>query len=140
MKLPESGEILYSNGKPICHVCGKSFHRLMTHARQKHDLTAYQYKKKFDLNTSKSITSEESAQKSREAVHRHPELIEALRINQVKTQFKVGSKGRTREQVSLQELKRIKSLNGQTQTPEMIDNCRRLGKSGIGNKVRWGNK
>lgn len=140
MDLPKQGEILLQDGKPTCHICGKSFHRLMSHVRQKHDMTALQYKRKFDLNTTKGITSDESARKSREAVYSHPEIIEDLINNCKNTRFKKGCKGRTRDKVSLQELTRLKTLSGLNQTPEMIENIRTLGKSGIGNKVRWAKK
>ena len=138
MNLPKKGEILYQDGKPVCHICGKSFHRLMSHVRQKHGISALEYKKMFGLNIGKGIISEESAKKSRNAVHNHPEIIEHLTTNGVKTRFKKGSKGRTIDKVSLQELKRLKSESGRTQTPKMIENAIKLGKSGLGNKARWG--
>ena len=140
MDLPKNGEILLQDGKPVCHICGKAFHRLMSHVRQKHGMMAIEYKKEFDLNTSQGIISEESAKKSREAVFRHPEIIEGLTANGVKSRFKKGCKGRTRDKVSLQELKRLKSLSGRTQTPEMLENARKLGNSGLGNIARWGKK
>lgn len=139
MELPKKGEIIFQDGKPVCHICGKSFHRLMSHVRQKHDMSALEYKRTFDLNVSQGIISEVSAKKSREAVYAHPEIIEGLTANGVKSRFKKGSKGRTRDKLSLQELKRLKS-SIRKQTPEMIENCRQLGKSGVGNVVRWGKK
>ena len=72
-------------------------------------------------------------------MYAHPEIIEGLTANGVKSRFKKGSKGRTRDKLSLQELKRLKS-SIRKQTPEMIENCRQLGKSGVGNVVRWGKK
>jgi len=140
MKLPEKGEISYVDGKPACHICGKSFHRLMSHVRQKHNMTALEYKKKFGLNTGRGITSNESSQKSREAVYSNPDIIEALTENGKKTRFKLNSEGRTKDKVSLQELNRLKSESGRNTTEQQRELCRQLGKSGLGNVVRWGLK
>lgn len=140
MDLPKKGEILFLDGKPICHICGKAFHRLMSHVRQKHGMTALSYKKTFDLNTTRGITSEESAKKSRDAVFKYPNIIEDLTTNGVKSRFKKGSIGRTKDKMSLQELNRLKQESGRVQTSEMVENCRKLGKSGLGNIARWGKK
>lgn len=140
MSLPKRGEITYIDGKPVCHICGKSFHRLMTHVRQKHNLTALEYKKEFGLNTGKGITSEASSQKSREAVYNNPDIIKALTENGKKSRFKINSKGRTKDMVSLQERNRLKVESGRNTTDEQREFCRNLGKSGLGNKVRWGSK
>ena len=48
--LPPAGEIKRDeNGKVICHICGRSFHKLGSHTYQFHDMTIKQYKEKFSL-------------------------------------------------------------------------------------------
>lgn len=40
--LPLKGEVKYrEDGKPICHICGRSFNKLMLHVYQVHNMTSY---------------------------------------------------------------------------------------------------
>ena len=47
-------------GKPKCEICGKHFDRLLSHVRQKHNMSALEYKKQFGLDVKKGICSEKS--------------------------------------------------------------------------------
>jgi hypothetical protein len=104
------GEVRYClKGKPVCHICGISFDRLLSHVRQKHKISAREYKIKFGLDVIKGICSKESAKKSRKAVFDNYELVvkQNLIKNGKNTTFKKGSKGRTRDQVSAQTKTRL---------------------------------
>ena len=110
MDLPKYGEVKYDyRGYPICHICGKSFKKLLSHVWQKHGLTAYEYKKQFGLDTTKGIIYEGTRKKLQKSVSRHYNLvvIKNLIKGGEKTRFKEGSKGRTKDQVSEQTRKML---------------------------------
>jgi hypothetical protein len=105
-------------GKPICEICGKAYHRVLGHVRQKHQLTEKEYKKQFGFDVTNGICSKESAERTR--VKTKANFVKCIKhnllVNGVKTQFKVGSKGRTKDKVSEQtkinltnHIKRIRS-------------------------------
>lgn len=101
-KLPNYGEIAYDKaGKPICHICGKSFKKLMSHAWQKHGISAREYKIKFGLETTKGIMCEESVALARQRNLEHYDkvVLQNLVSKGEGTRFKKGSKGRTKEKV-----------------------------------------
>lgn len=130
------------NGLPICEICKKPFIRVLNHARYKHNISAKEYKIMFGLDLKKGICSIESSKKSREHVYNNFNKVvkENLLKKGVHTQFKEGSKGRTKdklsEQTRLRLTKRFKE-NNPLSKEEMIEKGRLLGKSGLGNKVRW---
>jgi len=108
--LPQKGEILYDkDNKPICHICGQSFHRLMTHVRQKHKMSAYEYKKHYGLDTTKGIASKQSSELARQRVYENYEnvIVPNLLNSGKSTQFKPRHKGRTKDKVSLQTKQRL---------------------------------
>lgn len=110
-KLPKYGTIEYNpEGKPICHICGKAYKKLLTHVWQKHDLTEKQYKKEFGLDIIKGITAEETKNKLRTAVKQHYNLVVEQNLIKAgrKTRFKEGQEGRTIDKVSPQTLERLK--------------------------------
>lgn len=88
--------VRYDNGKPICEICGQSFHRLMNHVRQKHGLSAREYKERYGLDVSIGICSEESAEKVRVATLANADVV--ISQNLIKggkdTRFKKGHPGR----------------------------------------------
>ncbi len=107
------GHIKYDKeGKPVCHICGKSFHKLMSHVRQIHGLSAREYKVMYGLNVGKGILSENSRAKCQRAVKKHYNVVVTSNLidQGEKTQFKKGSTGRTRNQLSEQERIRIRQM------------------------------
>lgn len=138
------GTIEYNqDGKPICEICGKSFHRLLSHVRQKHQINEREYKLMYGLDLKKGICSKKSSQKSRrKALLNYNKVIKINLLSKgKKTQFKKGSKGRTKENVSTQTRKMLKErLKKPYMVKAMKKSGRRVGKSGLGNKVRWGQK
>ena len=52
-------------GEPKCEICGLFFNRVITHARQKHNIDKKQYKKQFGLDFKKGICSKASSEKTR---------------------------------------------------------------------------
>jgi hypothetical protein len=61
------GIIQYNNeGKPKCEICGEYFNRVLTHVRQKHEMTQREYKKQFGFDVKKGICSKESADRTRQ--------------------------------------------------------------------------
>lgn len=138
------GKIEYDEeGKPICEICGGSFKRVTAHARQKHDISARDYKKMFGLDVRKGICSKESRELSRERLFDNYDVSVKSNLLKkgAKSRFKVGSKGRTKEQVSEQTLLRLKEgLNNPKMKEAMRASGKRVGESGLGNLVRWGSK
>lgn len=103
--IPKYGEVAYSpDGKPICHVCGKAYHKILAHSWQVHNLSAYDYKKQFGLETSYGIMSEESTKLARKRVYENYDtsIKENLLEKGTETRFKEGHEGRTKDQVSEQ--------------------------------------
>lgn len=103
------GEVSYKYGKPVCHICGKYFDKLMTHVRQKHNMTAYEYKKEFGLDVTKGIVSERYKELKRQKVMEHYDLC--IKQNLIKkgagTRYQKGSPGRTRDKMSYQTKMRL---------------------------------
>lgn len=128
------------DGKPICEICGKAFKRVLTHARQKHDITEKEYKKQFGFDLKKGICSKESAEATRiKTLENYDKVIkDNLLKGGIKSRFQPGAKGRTKDKVSAQTRMMLKE---RLKKPEMIkrmkESGRKLGKSGIGNKIRW---
>lgn len=130
-------------GKPICEICGKAFNRVLSHVRQKHDMSEREYKLEFGFDLYKGICSLESAQKSREKALEYYDIVIAQNLinNGSKTRFVKGSKGRTKDKVSPQTRNALKE---RLKKPFMVEvlkkNGSRLGKSGLGNQKRWENE
>ena len=56
-EIPPYGEVHYDDeGKPICHVCGMSFDKLIEHTRRKHGLDSLTYRQTFGLMLSARLT------------------------------------------------------------------------------------
>ena len=106
--IPPMGELRYDlEGRPICHICGRAYNKLMSHSRQAHGLSAIDYKKQFGLNVSKGIVSIRTAEILRRHVDKNYErVVEGYLIkNGVGTRFEKGCAGRTKDKLSLQALK-----------------------------------
>ncbi len=135
------GEIEYdSDGKPMCEICGKHFHRVICHVRQKHDMNERDYKKEFGFDLKKGICSLKSKEKSQKAVFDNYEKVVAdnLIVKGAKSRFKNGDKGRTKDMVSAQTKKMlIKRLENPQMKQAMRLSGQKVGLSGIGNKTRW---
>lgn len=113
-ELPQKGEIKYDDrGYPICHICGKAYKKLLAHVWQVHNITEKEYKKQFGLDLHNGISCQDTKEKLRKAVEKHYDKVvkENLIIKGQKTRFKVNHKGRTKDKVSLQTLKRLKQSN-----------------------------
>lgn len=103
--LPEKGEIAYDNeGKLICHICGRAFKKLASHAYNGHKITASEYKKMFGLNNKEGLLIESTKEKLREYSKVNYEIVvkENLLSKGEKTRFKKGCSGRTKDKVRLQ--------------------------------------
>jgi len=127
-------------GLPKCLICGKAFHRVTTHVRQVHNMTAREYKKEFGLDLIKGITSDESRIKSSEAVKRNYKTVVVGNLLQAgeKNRFKPGCAGRTKEMVSEQTRERLIYQAKNNLTPAARKELgRKLGESGAGNRKRW---
>ena len=110
-KESKKGVIRYDeDGNPICEICNKSFKRVISHVRQKHDMNEREYKKTFGYDLKKGICSKKSAELSREKVFENYEkVVEKNLIKKgVKSRFTDGHKGRTKDKVSEQTLIRLK--------------------------------
>ena len=138
------GKVEYDEeGYPICEICGGSFKRVAAHARQKHDVSAREYKQMFGLDVKKGICSKESRDLARERLFENYDV--SVKKNLIKkgskSRFKVGSKGRTKDQLSEQTLLRLREgLNNPKMKKAMKESGKKLGESGLGNIKRWGSK
>lgn len=112
--LPKKGEILYdAQNRPICHICGRAYNKLMSHARLTHGVSAKEYKEMFSLSKKKGIVSPETAELLRAHVRKNYEIV--VSSNLMKggsgTRFEKGYEGRTKDKLSLQELNAIRQRN-----------------------------
>jgi hypothetical protein len=137
------GEIEYDeNGKPVCEICGKAFHRVISHIRQKHDMSEREYKLKYGFDLGKGICSLESSEKTRQKTLDNFDLV--IGQNLIKggqnSRFQKGDKGRTRDQISEQTRKMLVS---RFSSPDFVTYRKEIGKklglTGSGNKARWQN-
>lgn len=135
------GIIEYNDeGLVKCEICSLYFKRPIVHVRQKHFLTEREYKTQFGFDLKKGICSKESAGISREKVLENYDrcIKNNLEIKGVKSRFKKGSEGRTKEKVSAQTKARLKKrLKEPYMIKAMKESGSKLGKSGLGNKKRW---
>jgi hypothetical protein len=128
-----------SEGLPMCEICGEFFARVTSHVRQKHNMTAREYKLKFGFDLIKGITSQESREKSRNVAYDNYEqcIANNLLHNGGSTRFKPGHKGRTRDKVSEQtRIELVERAKNSMALEHRRELCRKLGKSGKGNKAR----
>src|SRR5690606_19752982 len=138
------GKIEYDNeGNPKCEVCGVYFKRVLSHVRQKHNMNEREYKIKFGFDLIKGICNKESSEKTRiKTLLNYDKCIKKnLLIKGEKTRRIKGDAGRTKDMVSAQTKQMIKDKLKQPQMIEaMKKSGERVGKSGLGNKKRWGIK
>jgi hypothetical protein len=130
------------DGKPICEICHQSFHRVLFHVRQKHGMSAKEYKLTYGFDAIKGICSMESSEKSRLKVMDNYDKVVTQNLTQhgKDTRFIKGSKGRTKEKISEQSKIRLtENLHKPKMKSAMKKNGYKLGKSGIGNATRWEN-
>jgi hypothetical protein len=136
------GVIEYKDGKPVCEICKRAFNRVLTHVWQKHGLSEREYKTTFGFDLNKGICSLKSAEKSRKKAIENYDKVIAQNLLKAgsKSRFKQGDEGRTKDKVSEQTKIRLKE---RLKEPKMIElmkeSGRKVGKSGLGNKKRWGN-
>lgn len=71
--LPAFGTVEYDDeGRPICHVCGMAFDKLIEHTKRKHGLDTADYRAEFGLMRKMArLTSPKYADKMREHVEEH---------------------------------------------------------------------
>jgi hypothetical protein len=111
LQKPDYGEVKYDEaGKPICHICGRAYSKLLAHVWQKHDMSEAQYKETFGLDATKGIMSPEAKNKCRVAVMRNYEkaIKDNLVVKGAGTRFEQGCEGRTRDKIREQTLKKLK--------------------------------
>lgn len=135
------GVIQYDEkGRPVCELCGKAYDRLLSHVRQVHEMSAYDYKKTFGLDTRKGICSEISAERTRQHTLANKKTVidQNLISGGIFSRFEKGSEGRTKEKMSEQTRLRLSArVKSEEERKKSAERCYKLGKSGIGNKIRW---
>lgn len=116
---PHYGEVVVDkDGKVVCHICGKSYNKLLSHVWQTHGLSKHEYKEMFGLDSSKGIISESTKTKLQKAVEKHYAVVveKNLITNGSATRYEAGHPGRTRDKVSEQTRRalttRIAGLKG----------------------------
>lgn len=103
--LPEYGEVKYApDGTVICHICGRSFKKLMNHVYQIHGLNEREYKNEFGLINRQGLIADSTREKLQASVEKNYEkvVIPNLLNKGESTRFRVGSTKKTRR-VSEQE-------------------------------------
>lgn len=71
-EIPNKGEITYDErGRIICHICGRAYDKLTSHIKQAHKIDSNEYKERFGINRTFSLTSESFKTKCRENVNKN---------------------------------------------------------------------
>ena len=90
-------------GKPICHICGRSYKRLGSHIKESHHMTIEEYKEKFNLCRSARTTSPDYSKIMHDYAYENgmPERLleagEGTRIRKGETDKRKGKPVRTQE-------------------------------------------
>lgn len=104
-EIPAAGTITYDeHGKPICHICGKSFVRLGSHIKESHGMTVAEYKERFGLcNRTRTTEKTYSSMMSKHAKDNgmDQQLLEAGKATRIKEGDGSLRKGK---EVRLQEI------------------------------------
>lgn len=115
--LPDHGRVVCdSEGKPICHICGRSYKRLGSHIKESHKMTIDEYKAQFGLCASARTTEKNYSQHMHNLAYKYnmpQRLIETGKGTRVKKGENTLRKGK---QVRLQEIldKRARTLHKTT--------------------------
>lgn len=103
--LPEPGRIeMDEKGKPICHICGRSFTRLGSHIKESHGMSIDEYKEMFGLCRKARTTESCYSKHMRELAYQYDmpkRLIETGKSTRV---IKGDGSRRKGKQVRLQEV------------------------------------
>lgn len=103
--IPAAGTIIYDeHGKPICHICGKTFVRLGSHIKESHGMTVAEYKERFGLcNRTKTTEKTYSSMMRQHAKNNgmDQQLLEAGKATRIKEGDGSLRKGK---EVRLQEI------------------------------------
>lgn len=88
----------------------------MAHVWQTHGIYEKDYKKEFGLNVSKGLICNETKERLQKSVAKHYDKVVEKNLIKggEKSRFRLGSMGRTRDKLSLQEYNRIVSLAAET--------------------------
>jgi len=109
-KLPNFGEIDFNeDGKPVCHICGKAYNKVLSHVWQIHSINEKEYKKKYGLELYNGIMSESSKRIAKIRVFEHEDVVikKNLIENGKNTRFKPNCNGRTADKVSERTKRRL---------------------------------
>lgn len=112
--LPEYGTLVQdSAGNYVCHICGKAFKKVLSHATQAHGITAQEYKRTFGLYSSKGILAPESKELARKRNSENSFLVVERNLKSLgqATRFKKNSQGRPKEKVCEQLRQALISRN-----------------------------
>lgn len=118
-ELPQPGEIKRDHrGFVVCHICGKAYVRLGSHAKESHGMTIAEYKEEFGLCNNCNTT--ESGYSSTMKAHAYKnKMPERLTESGKGTRIKAGEKHmRLGKKVRLQEVleKRARNIKNYAQS------------------------
>ena len=104
-ELPPKGVIVKdNNGYIVCHICGRSYKRLGSHAKESHHLTIEQYKREFDLCRNARTTEDNYSETMKDLALKY-KMDEMLKDKGSATRFIKGSRTpHTKDKVRLQEI------------------------------------
>lgn len=108
--LPKKGEVAYApDGTVICHICGRSYNKVLAHVWQVHNMTEKEYKDEFDLIHRNGLVSESTKVKLQKAVvDNYDKVVTDNLVNGGKsTRFKSGEVQGKSRRVSLEEKRRL---------------------------------
>ena len=69
------------DGKPICHICGYSYHNLGNHITRSHHISSADYKKRFGLKPITKLTSFDYQRNRISNILNNPDAIKTVKEN-----------------------------------------------------------
>lgn len=102
--IPAKGTIAHDyRGYVVCHICGRAYKRLGSHAKEAHQMSVAEYKEKFGLCNNAKTTESNYSKHMRKLAYKY-DMDKRLRIAGVSTRIKKGQKEhRLGKPVRLQE-------------------------------------
>ena len=106
-ELPPNGVIMKDyRGCVICHICGRAYKKLGSHAKESHNLTIAEYKERFGLCSSAKTTEDIYSEKMRCLAYKNKmdknlkEWGKNTRMKKGDNHFRLGKKIRLQESLN----------------------------------------
>ncbi|MDF0718312.1 hypothetical protein PY092_19285 [Muricauda sp. 334s03] len=104
-----------TKGQPICEICGLAYDKLLQHVSMGHGISAFDYKRRFNLNPRQGIQTAKLTTQARKRVKRNFKtvVLDNLIVKGRDTRFKKGNQHTDIEKVRMAMKKRWEAAKQQ---------------------------